>query len=84
VGGWNMTKTNYHRNDLIDLIEEQYKGDYPSMSGSFYGTLASVLIQVEVRAPELFQEIMEFEMGTQERIREFQMFTKGIKENNND
>jgi hypothetical protein len=63
-----MTKANYQRHELLDLIEEQYKGDYPSMSGSFYGTLASVLIQVEVRAPELFQEIMEFEMGTQKRM----------------
>ena len=79
-----MTKTNYHRNDLIDLIREQYKDDYPTMSGSLIGTLASVLIRVEVSNPELFQEIMEFEMETQERIREVQMFTKGIKENNND
>ena len=65
-----MTKTNYHRNDLIDLIREQYKDDYPSMSGSFAGTLSSVLIKLEVYAPELFQEIMEFEMGTRKRIME--------------
>ncbi len=65
-----MTKTNYHRNDLIDLIEEQYKGDYPSLAGSFAGTLKCVLIKLEVYAPELFQEIMEFEMGTQKRIME--------------
>lgn len=65
-----MTKTNYHRNDLVDLIEEQYKDDYPSMSGSFAGTLSSVLIKLEVYAPELFQEIMEFEMRTQEIIME--------------
>ena len=63
-------KTNYHRNDLIDLIREQYKDDYPTMSGSLIGTLSSVLIQVEVEDPELFQEIMEFEMETRERIRE--------------
>ena len=61
-------KTNYHRNDLIDLIRNQYKDDYPSMSGFLIGTLASVLIQVEVSNPELFQEIMEFEMATQERM----------------
>ena len=79
-----MTKTNYHRNDLVDLIREQYKDDYPSMAGSLIGTLSSVLIQVEVEDPELFQEIMEFEMETQERIKEVQMFTKGIKENNLD
>jgi hypothetical protein len=65
-----MTKANYQRHELLDLIEEQYKGDYPSMSGSFAGTLASVLIQVEVRNPELFQKIMEFEIGTQKRIME--------------
>ena len=67
-------KTNYHRNDLIDLIREQYKDDYPTMSGSLIGTLSSVLIQVEVEDPELFQEVMGFEMRTQ----------KSIKENNND
>ena len=61
-------KANYHRNDLIDLIREQYKDDYPSMSGSLRAVLASVLIQVEVRNPELFQEIMAFEMATQERM----------------
>ena len=77
-------KTNYHRNDLIDLIRNQYKDDYPSMSGSLIGTLASILIRLEVHDPEFFKEIMEFEMKTQERIREVQMFTKGIKENNND
>jgi hypothetical protein len=65
-----MTKANYQRHELLDLIEEQYKGDYPSMSGSFAGTLASVLIQVEVRNPELFQKIMEFEIGTRRRIME--------------
>ena len=67
-------KTNYHRNDLIDLIREQYKDDYPTMSGSLIGTLSSVLIQVEVEDPELFQEVMGFEMRTQ----------KSIKENKND
>ena len=61
-----MTKTNYHRNDLIVLIREQYKDDYPTMSGSLRAVLASVLIQLEVRNPELFQEIMAFEMATQE------------------
>jgi hypothetical protein len=54
------------------------------MSGSLIGTLASILIRLEVHDPEFFKEIMEFEMKTQERIREVQMFTKGIKENNND
>lgn len=61
-------KTNYHRGDLIDLIRNQYKDDHPSMSGSLIGTLASVLIRVEVSNPELFQEIMEFEVRTQERM----------------
>ena len=63
-----MAETNYHRNDLIDLIREQYKDDYPSMSGSLRAVLASVLIQVEVEDPELFQEILEFEMATQESM----------------
>ena len=38
------------------------------MSGSLRAVLASVLIQVEVEDPELFQEILEFEMATQERM----------------
>ena len=63
-----MTKTNYHRNDLIDLIRKQYRDDCPSMAGSLIGALTSVLIQVEVEDPELFQEIMEFEMETQESM----------------
>lgn len=63
-----MTKTNYHRNDLIDLIREQYRDDFPSMAGSLIGALTSVLIQVEVEDPELFQKIMQFEMATQESM----------------
>ncbi len=62
-------KTNYQRNDLIDLIRDQYKGDYASMSGSLSAALASVLIQVEVEDPKLFQKIMQFEMATQERMK---------------
>lgn len=81
-------KTNYHRNDLIDLIREQYKDDYPTMSGSLIGTLSSVLIQVEVEDPELFQEIMEFEMATQELMKSVHHQKRGnvnytYKENNN-
>ena len=76
-----MTKTNYHRNDLIDLIREQYKDEYPSMAGSLIGTLASILIQLEVHDPEFFKEVMAFELAAQERIREVQMFTQGLKEN---
>ena len=82
-------KTNYHRNDLIDLIREQYKDDYPTMSGSLIGTLSSVLIQVEVEDPELFQEIMAFEMDTQELMKSVHHQKRGnvtytYKENNND
>jgi len=85
----NMTKTNYHRNDLIDLIREQYKDAYPSMSGSLIGALTSVLIRLEVEDPELFQEIMAFEMDTQELMKSVHHQKRGnvtytYKENNND
>ena len=63
-----MTKTNYQRNELIDLIEDQCKGDYAIMSGSLRAALASVLIQVEVEDPKLFQKIMQFEMDVQEQM----------------
>jgi hypothetical protein len=84
-----MTKTNYHRNDLIDLIREQYKDAYPSMSGSLIGALTSVLIRLEVEDPELFQEIMAFEMATQELMKSVHHQKRGnvtytYKENNND
>ena len=64
-----MTENNYHRNELIDLIKDQCKGNYASMSGALSAALASVLIQVEVEDPELFQKIMKFEMAAQERMK---------------
>ena len=64
-----MAETNYHRNELIDLIKDQYKGDYASMSGVLGAALASVLIKVEVEDPEMFQKIMKFEMAAQERMK---------------
>ena len=64
-----MAETNYHRNDLIDLIKDRCKDNYPRMSGALIGTLASVLIQVEVEDPELFQKIMKVEMAAQELMK---------------
>ena len=64
-----MAENNYRSNDLIDLIKDRCKDNYPRMSGALMGTLASVLIQVEVEDPELFQKIMKFEMAVQERMK---------------
>ena len=64
-----MAENNYRSNDLIDLILNQYKDDHPRMSGALWAVLDSVLIQVEVEDPELFQKIMKFEMAVQERMK---------------
>jgi len=61
--------TKYHRNDLIRSIEDMYPNCCPSQAGSLKSALTSVLISVEVHDPELFQEIMQFEMRCQERMK---------------
>ena len=61
--------TKYHRNDLIRSIEEM-NPKYPSVqAGMLKAALSSILIHVEVHDPDLFQEIMQFEMRCQERIK---------------
>ena len=50
------------RHDLLDAIQKMYPDNYPAQAGCLRAALASVLIHVEVRHPEMFQEIMEFEM----------------------
>ena len=59
-----MTEENkkYTRHDLLDAIQKMYPGNYPAQAGCLRATLASVLIHVEVRHPETFQKIMEFEV----------------------
>ena len=84
-----MAENNYRSNDLIDLILNQYKDDHPRMSGALWAALASVLIQVEVEDPELFQKIMKFEMAVQERMKSVHHQKRGnvnytYKENKND
>ncbi len=61
--------TKYCRNDLIRSIEDMNPNCYPSQAGNLKAALASVLISVEVHDPEMFQEIMQFEMRCQERMK---------------
>lgn len=63
------TQKTYHCSDLIRAIEDRNPKCYSRQVGSFQGTLASVLIHVEVHDPKMFQEIMEFEMRCQERMK---------------
>ena len=60
-----MTEQKYTRHDLLKVIEDTYPDCYASQAGNLKAALASVLIQVEVHDPELFQKIMHFEMGCQ-------------------
>ncbi len=58
-----MTK-DYTRHDITDLIESMYEGNYPAQAGCLRATISSILISVELRDPDLFKEIMRFEMKT--------------------
>lgn len=64
------THKTYRCNDLFKIIEERHPYQYPEQAGSFMAILSSVLVQVEVRDPELFQEIMAFEMKSETRMNE--------------
>lgn len=61
--------TKYHRNDLILSIEDMNPNCYPSQAGALKAVLSSVLIHVEVHDPEMFQEIMQFEMRVSDQER---------------
>ena len=61
--------TKYHRNDLIRSAEEMYPDCQASQAGNLRATLHSILIHVEVHDPKMFQEIIDFEMWCQERVR---------------
>ena len=63
------TQKTYHCNDLISVIEERLPFQYPEQVGALTAALMSVLIKVEVRDPELFQEIMAFEMKCETRMK---------------
>jgi hypothetical protein len=56
------THKTYHFDDLISSIEERLPFQYAAQAGALNAALISVLMTVEVRDPELFQEIMAFEM----------------------
>lgn len=46
-----------------------YPRDYPAQAGILKGTLSSILISLEVNNPDLFQEIMEFEMKVTKKMK---------------
>ena len=68
--------TKYRRDDLIRSIEEIHSNSYPRKTASLKAFLISVLVQVEARDPEMFQEIMEFEMRCQERVKALYSMTE--------
>ena len=60
----------YTRNDLLKEIEDMFPNCYARQAGCLKGVLASVLISVEVRAPELFKDIIDFEMRTTKSLKD--------------
>ena len=72
--------TKYHRNDLIRSIKEMSPNCYASQTGSLVATLSSVLTHVEVYDPEMFQEIMQFEMRCQERMKALEELAEADKD----
>ena len=66
------TQKTYHRNDLIDSIQRRLPSMYAEQSGAMSSVLSSILIHVEVYDPEMFQEIMQFEMRVEERMKELE------------
>ncbi len=77
-----MTEDNNknHRNDLIRSVEDMHPNCHPSQAGMLKATLASVLIHVEVHDPDLFQEIMQFEMRCQERMKALEELAQADKD----
>ena len=63
------TQKTYHRNDLIRSIEDMNPNCHPSQAGMLKSALTSVLISVETHDPTLFQDIMQFEMRCQKRMK---------------
>ena len=61
--------TKYHRYDLLRSVESMNPNCYPSQAGNLKAVLHSVLIHVETHDPEMFHEIMQFEMRCQERAK---------------
>jgi hypothetical protein len=56
------TQKTYHCKDLIQIIYDRLPYQYAAQVCALRAALSSVLIRVEVSDPELFQEIMAFEM----------------------
>ena len=57
-----------HR-DILESVERMHPNDYPAKTGALRAILTSVLISVRVRDPEMYQEIVEFEMCIQDRMK---------------
>ena len=63
-----MTKE-YTSRDLIDSITELNPENYAAQSGHLIAALSTVLKSVENRDPELFKEIIDFEMRVSESLK---------------
>ena len=59
----------YQPGDLILYIEDTYSNCYEKQVGNLKVTLANVLTHVKIQNPKMFEEIMEYEMRIQDRIK---------------
>ena len=57
-----------HR-DILESVERMHPNNYPAQAGALRAILTSVLISVRVRDPEMYQEIVEFEVRCEERMK---------------
>ena len=62
--------------DILETVERMFPNDYPAQTGVLRATLASVLISVKVRNPELFEYIVGGEMETLKRVAEDQVIKR--------
>lgn len=60
--------TQVKRNELLESIKEIAEGDYCKEVGQLRGTLSSVLIALEVYNPELYEQVMDFELAVSEMM----------------
>jgi len=60
--------TQIKRNELLEGIKEIAEGDYCKEVGQLRGTLSSVLIALEVYNPELYEQVLDFELAVSEMM----------------
>ena len=66
--------------DILKAVQRMYPNNYPAQTGALRAVLTSVLISVKARDPKMFQEIVEFEVRCQERIKALEELAEADKD----